>query len=80
MPYRKPHPSIFEASIARLGMDACDMLFVGDDIDRDVAGAQGVGMTAAWINRDGKKPGNGIVPDFDIHHLSELLQILPLTA
>lgn len=80
VPYRKPHPSIFETCLARLGLPACDVLFVGDDLDRDVAGAQGVGMPAVWINRNAEEPRDGIVPDFEIQQLSDLLQIHSLKA
>ena len=36
----------------RLGLAPAEALFVGDRIDIDVAGAQGVGMASAWINPD----------------------------
>jgi len=77
-PYRKPHPSIFNAAIARLQMNAGDILFVGDNLEMDVAGAQGVGISAAWLNRKGSNLTDGIVPDYQISSLSELLQVEPL--
>jgi putative hydrolase of the HAD superfamily len=74
-PYRKPHPSIFELAIAHLGMNPKEILFVGDNISMDVAGAQGVGMKSAWLNRDGKSLPTGISPDYELHSLEDLLQI-----
>jgi len=50
-PYRKPHPSIFNAAISRLNLEAENILFVGDDLKTDVMGAQSVGMQTAWLNR-----------------------------
>ncbi len=77
-PYRKPHPSIFNAAITRLRMDAEEILFVGDNLKMDVAGPQAVGMSAAWLNRNGSPLTDGIIPDYQITDLSELLQIEPL--
>ena len=78
MPYRKPHPTIFLAAVERLGLHAEDVLFVGDHLQMDVAGAQAVGMPAAWLNRNGSASIDGIIPDYQLTHLSDLLQIEPL--
>ena len=48
---RKPNPAIFEIVTGALGVDASDVLFVGDDLDADVDGARAAGMRAvhaAW--------------------------------
>jgi FMN phosphatase YigB (HAD superfamily) len=46
----KPHPLIFAAAAAKLGIDSGPaILHVGDDMGADVVGAQGVGWRAAWI-------------------------------
>jgi len=50
---------------------------VGDRADIDVAGAQAVGMAAAWINRDGDPLPEGLAaPEFEIRDLAELSAIL----
>ena len=77
-PYRKPHPSIFNAAISRLNMEAENILFVGDDLKMDVMGAQSVGMSTAWLNRDGSSAVGNISPDYQITSLSELLTMKPL--
>jgi HAD superfamily hydrolase (TIGR01509 family) len=49
--YRKPHPAIFEVVSTALGVDSEDVVFVGDDDDADLLGAQNAGMVpvhAAW--------------------------------
>jgi HAD superfamily hydrolase (TIGR01549 family) len=75
--WRKPEPIIFELALRRLGTGAADALFVGDRADIDVAGAQGVGMAAAWINRDASPLPEGLqAPDFEIRDLAELERIL----
>ena len=77
-PYRKPHASIFHAAISRLNMEAENILFVGDDLKMDVMGAQSVGMSTAWLNRDGSSLVGNISPDYQITSLSELLTMKPL--
>ncbi|HWD25443.1 MAG TPA: HAD-IA family hydrolase [Acidimicrobiales bacterium] len=49
--YRKPHPAIFDLVTAGLGVDPERILFVGDDLDADIAGAAAAGMQpvhAGW--------------------------------
>ncbi|MGE0450669.1 MAG: HAD family hydrolase [Vicinamibacterales bacterium] len=48
----KPHPSIFRALLARMGVDPHDALMIGDSVIHDVEGALGVGMRAALLHRD----------------------------
>ncbi len=75
--WRKPKPVIFELALSRMGTAPGDALFVGDRADIDVAGAQGVGMAAAWINRDGSVLPDGVrAPEFEIQDLAELERIL----
>ena len=77
-PYRKPHPSIFNAAISKLNLDAENILFVGDDLKTDVMGAQSVGMHTAWLNRGLSELVENITPHYQITSLSELLVIEPL--
>ena len=75
--WRKPKPVIFELALQRMGTAPGDALFVGDRADIDVAGAHGVGMAAAWINRDGSSLPEGVqAPEFEIRDLAELERIL----
>ena len=75
--WRKPKPVIFETALRRLGVRAGEALHVGDRADLDVAGAQGVGIDAVWINRDaGALPAGLGPPQFEIRDLQELTRIL----
>jgi phospholysine phosphohistidine inorganic pyrophosphate phosphatase len=51
--FGKPAPAFFHAAAERLGVPRIEILMMGDDIESDVAGAQGAGMQAALV-RTGK--------------------------
>lgn len=46
--YLKPHPVIFETALNCIGAKASGTVFIGDNLNADVAGAQRVGMKAIW--------------------------------
>ncbi len=75
VPYRKPHPSIFQLALARLKLDPSEVLFVGDNLNADVVGAQSVGMPTAWLNRSGKALPPDVNPDYEIKTATELLTL-----
>lgn len=54
----KPEPEAFHHAAEALGVEPGRCLMVGDDFARDVLGALGAGMHAAWI--DGR--GRGVPP------------------
>ena len=51
--YAKPDRRIFLAAATQLGVAPEDILHVGDDPLRDIAGARAAGLRTAWINREG---------------------------
>ncbi len=78
--WRKPKPVIFETALGRLHVGAGEALFVGDRIDIDVAGAQGVGMGSAWVNPErAPLPPDVAPPDYEIRDLVELGPILGIS-
>ena len=79
--YLKPHPSIFNAALQLIGVDASDAVMVGDSLGQDVAGALSVGMRAVLVRRGpGNQPFHGNADAYDgvavIHTLQELLPLL----
>lgn len=70
---RKPHPKIFATLLASLGLEAKDVLFVGDTPREDVTGAQGAGIPVAWLS-EGKPalPEDIPPPEYTLKDLTEL--------
>jgi putative hydrolase of the HAD superfamily len=74
---RKPHASIFEAAMRRLGADPGETLYVGDTIADDVVGARGAGIDVVWINaNDAAPPAERPQPTYTIRELPELPELL----
>ncbi len=55
--YRKPHPQMFAAAVRLAGVEAGEMLFVGDNPEHDVSGPRAFGMRAVLLDRDGARGG-----------------------
>jgi len=52
----KPHPTIFQAVLDRLGVVADQSAMVGDSPEDDLEGARGLGMRAFLVDREGLFP------------------------
>lgn len=56
---RKPNPRLTALALAKLGLNANDVWFVGDLADIDVAAALKAGLSAVWYNPQGKRLPDG---------------------
>jgi len=77
----KPHAVFFDYTRDKSGLDASDILFVGDSPEHDILGAHTAGMRTALIAEPGVEAplqsGKATVaPDFEISALANLLEIL----
>lgn len=73
----KPKKLPFEGAIRKLGMKPGEILFVGDSIKRDIAGANSVGMHSCLARYGEKKHHKGKAkPDFSIRNPMELFRVL----
>lgn len=70
--YAKPHPSIFAATLNKLGTNAEQCLHVGDNPIADIQGAKSVGMKTAFIRRKKEKTD----ADIEIGRIAELTILL----
>lgn len=77
--YRKPDKRLFQMAIERLGVRPEHMLYVGNDMHRDVYGASRAGMHTVMYDSDqGEKTYPGAVPDYTITDYRDLLRVLDL--
>ena len=65
----KPHETIFQAALERLGVEAREAAMVGDSLEDDVEGARALGMRAFLVDRDDRYP--------DVEHRLPSLLALP---
>ena len=72
----KPDAGIFLAACKQADCTPGELIHVGDSLEADVAGANGVGAVSVWLNRDGQGNDSGIVPDHELRSLSELPDIV----
>jgi putative hydrolase of the HAD superfamily len=83
---RKPHPRIFEHTLAKVGAAPGEALFVGDTWGPDVEGPRAVGIRPVYLDRPGHWPDatapatpdegdrDGVIVRPDISDLSDLVQ------
>ena len=73
--YGKPDPRFFEMALSKLKSAPSQSWMVGDDLERDIAGAQNKGIFSIWHDYDKKGlPENSrIKPDRIIKSISEVL-------
>lgn len=75
--YRKPDRRLFKAALDGMGMEAAEVLFVGNDMYRDVHGAQKVGMKAVFFkSNQGTQEKAGVKADYIIYEFPELLNAI----
>ena len=73
----KPHPTIFQAVVERLGVAPSEAAMVGDSPEDDIEGARAAGLGAAFLlDRDGRYPE---IPDRlpDLYALPAALGLPP---
>jgi HAD superfamily hydrolase (TIGR01509 family) len=75
--YMKPHPRIYQQALALLGVSPAEAVFIGDRPANDIAGANDAGITSVLMAPSHLQYElNGVLPDFTINRLSDLLPIL----
>ncbi len=75
--FRKPDKRIFEAALNGLNLPPENILFVGNDMYRDIYGAKQFGMkTVFFSSNQGRQTANGVEPDYIIYRFAELRQAI----
>lgn len=70
--YHKPHPAIFQQTLARMDAAPERTLYVGDSYEHDVIGARKAGIEAVLLDRKGR------AGDRDCPVIADLRELLPL--
>jgi len=68
----KPDPRIFAPALQKIGVAACDVLYIGDSVSSDMAAARNAGMDFCWLNPGGVPVPDGHAPKFIIADIKEL--------
>ena len=50
--FRKPSGKFFQYILNDLNMDRSQIIFVGDNLEKDIKGANDFGLRAVWFNRN----------------------------
>jgi putative hydrolase of the HAD superfamily len=74
--YLKPHPSIFEAALRLVGVEADESLMVGDSLPHDIEGARRAGMRGVLVRR--AEPGISHHPEAEDVPVIQSLMELPM--
>jgi len=75
--YRKPDERLFAAALTAMKMEPSEVLYVGNDMYRDVYGAQKLGMkTVFFKSNQGAQEKEGVKPDYIIYNFPELLNAI----
>lgn len=69
----KPDPRIFTPALQKIGVEAADVLYVGDSVTSDMAAAHNAGMDFCWLNPNGIPAPTSYNPAFIITSIKELL-------
>lgn len=73
----KPTKEFFERAFARIpGFDRRMALMIGDSLTSDIQGGINAGIATCWYNPKGQPGREDIRPDYEIHALSQLRDIL----
>lgn len=75
----KPFEQSYTIALAKLACPACDIWFVGDHLENDIAGPKRHGMRTVWYNPAGAASA-ARHHDLEIRSLPELLHHIELTA
>ncbi len=75
--YRKPDRRMFEASMTAINLGPSEVLFVGNDMYRDIYGARELGIkTVFFKSNQGTQEYKGVEPDYIIYNFPELLNAI----
>lgn len=74
---QKPQREYFDYCFARISeKDPARMLVIGDSLTSDIQGGKNAGLDTCWVNLKNEICPETLKPDFEIHALDELMELL----
>ena len=72
----KPEPAIFTQTLEMTGLEPHQMVYVGDDLEKDIIGANRVGLRTIWYNPSRRELSDGASPDAIMASFAELTNLV----
>ncbi len=72
----KPDPTIFKIAAERLGLQAEEILYVGDTWINDIVGSSEAGWQSLWFNHRNRKPETDHQPTYETDSLDSILSFI----
>jgi len=77
---RKPAPEFFRYALARCGLTKDDVLFVGNQLNSDIAGGNAFGLRTVWLSghayRSVDDGPSSVKPTYSVETLHELPELV----
>ncbi|MFX1314981.1 MAG: HAD family hydrolase [Promethearchaeota archaeon] len=74
--FYKPSPMMFEMALEKLKCKPHNAIHIGDILETDIKGAKESRMLAIWFNDSFSSQSSDVQPDFEIHQISEIIEII----
>ncbi len=72
--FRKPDGRLFEMALDLMSLTAAEAIFIGNDLFRDIYGAQRLGIRTLLVDSDqGDKSCENVLPDYSVRHFRDVL-------
>lgn len=72
----KPDPLIFQQALEMAGVEPHQMVYVGDDPEKDIIGANQAGLRTIWFNPAQQKWHRPVKPDGIMTNFSEIVRLV----
>ncbi|RRJ29933.1 HAD-IA family hydrolase [Halocatena pleomorpha] len=72
----KPHPELFQQALRVSGASPDEALYVGDDFESDICGADAVRIDAVWVFDETLSTDDETLPVIQIGSIAELSSLL----
>ncbi len=72
----KPNPLIFQQALKLAAVDASAMVYVGDDPEKDIIGANHAGLRTIWFNPTKQAWHGDVEPDAIMTNFSEIVTLI----